>query len=127
MDNKRNKGKIGEDIACKFIENKGFKIIERNYLKKWGEIDIVAKKLNLIHFFEVKSITYNLSDNILNGHKPEDNVHGLKIKRIRRMIETYFEEEGRGVDSEFYFHILCVFMDTKTRKAQVKWIKNVIL
>jgi putative endonuclease len=37
-------GKIGEDIACKYLKSKGYKIIERNFRRKWGEIDIVCKK-----------------------------------------------------------------------------------
>ena len=37
-------GKAGEEIACRYLESKGYKIIERNFRKKWGEIDIVCKK-----------------------------------------------------------------------------------
>ncbi|MDP3764699.1 MAG: YraN family protein [bacterium] len=39
-------GKAGEDIACKYLKNKGYKIIERNFRRKWGEIDIVCLKKN---------------------------------------------------------------------------------
>lgn len=52
---KRQFGNIGEDLACVFLIKIGFTIIDRNYLKKWGEIDIVAKKNNIFHFIEVKS------------------------------------------------------------------------
>jgi len=51
----------------------------------------------------------------------------LKIRHIRRMIETYLEETGRGLDAEFQFHVLCVFMSSQERKASVKWIQNIIL
>lgn len=54
---KQKIGQIGEDCACKYLEKCGFKILERNYLKKWGEIDIVAKKGNKLHFVEVKSVS----------------------------------------------------------------------
>ena len=37
-------GRIGEDIACRYLRSKGYEIIERNFRKKWGEIDIVCKK-----------------------------------------------------------------------------------
>lgn len=115
-------GNTGEHIACIFLRNKKFKIVSRNYRKLWGEIDIVAKKTGVVHFFEVKTVvSYSVA------HRPEDNVHGLKVKRIRRMIETYLEEEGIGLDAEFYFHVLCVYFDLKTRRARVKWIENVIL
>jgi putative endonuclease len=123
---KRATGNIGENIACNFIQARGFAVVERNYLKKWGELDIIATKDRIIHFFEVKSVTETFKG-LDHGHKPEDNVHGLKAKRLRRIIETYLEEKGGGLGVEFYFHVLCVFMDMETRRAHVNWIKNVIL
>ena len=60
MDNKANArkavGEIGEEIACQFLERKGFKILERNYRKPWGEIDIIAEKDGVIRFVEVKAV-----------------------------------------------------------------------
>ena len=54
---KQKIGQLGEDSACEYLIKMGYKVIERNYLKKWGEIDIVAKKDNRIHFIEVKSVS----------------------------------------------------------------------
>jgi len=88
MDN-RKKGNKGEEVACKFIKKIGFDVIGRNYQKKWGEIDIIATKSNKVHFFEVKSVTTAFEEEFSNSHRPEDNVHGLKVKHIRRMIETF--------------------------------------
>jgi len=116
-------GNTGETIACVFLRNKGFTIVVRNYRKVWGEIDIICKKTGTTHFFEVKSVV--VTD--LMTHRPEDNVHGLKVRHIRRMVETYLEEKGIGLDAEFYFHVLCVYIDPVKRRARVKWIENVIL
>jgi len=123
---KRAKGNKGEDIACNYIETLSYRVIKRNYLKKWGEIDIIAEKDGIVHFFEVKSVTTSFSSSF-DSHKPEDNVHGLKVSHIRRMVETYLEETKRGLDAEFQFHVLCVFMDMRRRRARVKWIPNLIL
>lgn len=124
----RHKGKIGEDIACTFVEKQGFTILARNYQKMWGEIDIISENKGVIHFFEVKSISVNSLDIIEHSYRPEENVHGLKVRNIRRMIETYINERGNSLDSQpFSFHVLCVFKDQNMRKARVKWIKNVIL
>ncbi len=120
------KGDKGEDIAYSFIINKGFNVICRNYEKYWGELDIIAEKDNVLHFFEVKSVTYTpLNDK--NGHKPEDNVDGFKVRQIRRMIMTYLEESKRGFDFEFRFHIICVYMNMKNRRARVRWIENLVI
>ena len=59
---KQKIGQIGEDCACRYLVERGFKIIERNYLKKWGEIDIIAKKKKKIHFVEVKAVSRDLSE-----------------------------------------------------------------
>lgn len=120
-------GNKGESIACAFLENKGFTIVERNYRKVWGELDIIGQKSGTLHFFEVKSVAVSDHKNDPRAHRPEDNVHGLKVRHIRRMIETYFDEKGSDSDAEFYFHVLCVYMDMKTKRARVKLIENIIL
>jgi putative endonuclease len=117
--NTKEKGSIGEDVACAFLVKKGFSIVDRNYLKKWGEIDIVTKINEDLHFFEVKS-TFAFYD-------PEENVHRLKTRRLRRIIQTYLSERGYGLEYQFQFHVLCVFLNETTRRARIKWIKNVIL
>ena len=136
-DQNREKGNIGENIACKFLIAHGFTIVDRNYQKKWGELDIVAKiddqGEKSLHFFEVKSVMRNFSAGA--PYKPEDNVNNLKVRHLRKIIQTYLAEKcrlvsplhGSKVDIEFHFHILCVFMNEKTRRAKVKWIKDVIL
>lgn len=133
----REKGNIGEDIACKFLIAQGFTIVDRNYQKKWGELDIVAKvadqSVESLHFFEVKSVMRNFSAS--SPYRPEDNVHNLKVRHLRKIIQTYLAEKGRRVfrqspenmGDDFHFHVLCVFMNEKTRRAKVKWIKDVIL
>ena len=124
---KRAKGNIGEDIACVFLNRRGFRIICRNFFRKWGELDIIAEKDNVLNFFEVKSVVVGNMSCFDDNHRPEDNVDGWKIKHLRRIVETYLDFSGRGLDSEFQFHVLCVYMDLGTRLARVKWLKNVVL
>ena len=42
--NTKSKGNLSESIVCDFLVSRGYKIVDRNYLRKWGEIDIVALK-----------------------------------------------------------------------------------
>ena len=124
--NTRKIGDLGENIACKFLIKRNYSIICRNYRKLWGEIDIVAEKDSLIHFIEVKSVGLDMS-NGLDSHHPEENVDGWKIKQIRKMIETYLDENFLGLEIEFAFHVICVYLNFDKRKAKVNMIENIIL
>jgi putative endonuclease len=123
---KRIKGNKGEDISCTFLERKGFVITDRNYLRKWGELDIVAHKDGIVHFFEVKSVTW-MPVVRGNAHRPEENVNLFKGHKLRKIISTYLVDKGIGEETAFQFHVLCVYMNMKTRKARVEMIENVIL
>lgn len=126
---KRKLGDIGENIACGFLEKKGFKIIERNYLRKWGEIDIVAKKLSTIHFVEVKSVSrVTLDEPVAHEtprYRPEDNMHPWKLKRLSRVMQTYMLD--RNLDCDFQLDLITVKMDHEKRKARVEILENVII
>lgn len=128
---KQHIGKIGEDIASKYLENKGFKVICRNYLKKYGEIDIVAEKGKITHFIEVKSVSYenkpgNVS-RVTDSHRPEDNIHPQKLKRLSRTIQAYLFEKYKDQDPEWVFDAITVKIDLENRGARVKFLENLIL
>lgn len=50
-------GRLGEELAGRFLMKRGYKIVDRNYRRPWGELDIVAEKKGKIHFVEVKSVS----------------------------------------------------------------------
>ncbi len=122
--NNREKGNIGEEIACKYLAGKGFFIQERNYLKKWGEIDIIAVKDKILHFIEVKSV---IDQGRGLTHRPEENVHNLKVRRLRRTIETYLNEKKYGAEAEFKFHVVTVITNEITGKSEVNMLEDIIL
>lgn len=47
--------RLGENIAAKYLKDKGYKIIDRNFRKGYGEVDIIAVKDNVLVFIEVKT------------------------------------------------------------------------
>ena len=50
----RKLGLYGEDLACKYLQAKGYVILERNFrCRRFGEIDIVASKAGVLSFIEV--------------------------------------------------------------------------
>ena len=126
---KQKIGEIGEGEAVAFLMKQGFSILERNYTKKWGEIDIVAEKRDRIYFIEVKSVVRENLDNVLretNDYRPEDNMHPWKLKRLARAIQTYILHK-RLDDREWQFDLLVVYLDTKNNRSQVKVVSDIIL
>lgn len=123
-------GEIGENIAVKFLVKHGYSILDRNYTKKWGEIDIVAEKANKIYFIEVKSVARETLNGVLHETslgRPEDNMHPWKLKRLSRTIQTYLLSKKIGEEKEWQVDLLVVFLDLKNKKARVKMVKDIIL
>lgn len=130
---KRKIGNIGEDLACKFLRKEGLKIVERNYLKKWGEIDIVAKdnKTKCLHFVEVKTVSCEgIKEGItdkMKTYKVDDNVHSWKLKRLSRVFQTYLLDKKISKDVEWQFDIIVVFLDLKDKVSRIKYLKDIII
>lgn len=126
-------GSLGEDIASKFLINKGFEIVDRNYRKKFGEIDIVSRKEEIIHFVEVKTVSRdNPKDSIgqiddKDTFRPEDNVHPWKLKRLSRAIQVYLAERGFGEEVCWQLDVVTVTLDVKNKIARVKILEDIIL
>lgn len=98
--NTQVKGKEGEDKACKYLEIKGFRILNRNYRSRHGEIDIVAQKDKCLVFTEVKS---------WKGIPYEESGFSINKRKQGRIINTakqyLFENEKivSGLDVRFDF------------------------
>jgi putative endonuclease len=82
---RREIGRWGENLACKYLEEKGYKVIERNFFCRQGEIDIIAKdtKQKELVFIEVKT-----RSNFKYGN-PADSVNKNKQKHMVQAIKYY--------------------------------------
>ncbi len=83
---KQTKGKLGEDAAVEELVRRGHRIIERNYRKPCGEIDIISEINGFIVFTEVKTRKLN---SIVSGLEAVDT---LKRSRIIRTADCYLNE-----------------------------------
>ena len=118
---KQKTGEIGENVATKFLVKHGFVILERNYTKKWGEIDIVAQKKDKIYFIEVKSVAHETMTS-----RPEENMHPWKLKRLARVIQTYILSRNLD-DKEWQVDLLVVYLNLKDKTAKIKVVEDIIL
>lgn len=130
---KQKVGETGENIAVKHLVKHKYKILDRNYRKKWGEIDIIAKKNKVFHFIEVKSVScetwkynkINVSNETSDDYRPEENVHPWKIKRLRRAIQSYLIEKNVSHETEWQLDIMAVFIDFARKRAKIRITEDI--
>ena len=108
-------GKTGENAATKFLKKSGYKILERNFRKTYGEIDIIAKCGENIAFVEVKTRKSDAYGT------PAEFVTREKQQKIIKCAYTYIQEND--LDAEFTFDIIEVYMDGRKIK-EINHIKN---
>lgn len=129
---KQKIGKIGENIAVRFLVKRSFSILERNYTKKWGEIDIIAEKDGKLYFVEVKSASSPVGGSVTretldDSYRAEDNMHPWKAKRLSRAIQTYLLDRKINEEREWQVDLLVVSLDMENKKARVKIVKDIVL
>ena len=117
-------GEKGEDIAVKYFVKRGFKILERNYRKKWGEIDIIAEKGNILHFIEVKTVSYETD---FDNYIPEENIRIFKKKRLTRTINTYLAEKNVTHETDFQVDVVAIYLNKETGEYKIRILEDVIL
>lgn len=146
---KRQKGNIAEEITVSHLKSNGFSIIEQNYLKKWGEIDIIAEKSGIIHFIEVKSSfltemygmvadslsswEISVSREVSTSRETDDsfnpiwNMTNKKKLRLSRTIRTYLADKYRERVPDFQIDLITVSLDYSQKIAYIGGIENIIL
>ncbi len=77
------KGKLGEDRAISFLEDRGFLVIERNFYSRFGEIDLIASRDGVLHFVEVKSGEYD----------PIYQITPRKLSKILKTVQIYLSKK----------------------------------
>ncbi|AEI47746.1 YraN family protein [Runella slithyformis] len=103
-------GRLGEDKAAAFLENKGFEILARNFRFRHSEIDIIAKKNKILIFAEVKTRT-----NVSFG-MPEEFVDATKRRLIMKAAEQYiFDTDWHG---DIRFDVISVVITQHTVRIE---------
>lgn len=109
-------GKEGEELACRYITEKGFRIIERNYRFHKGEIDIIAKDQETLVFIEVK---YRKT---LEYGYPVESITPNKVKQIRHIASAYLFE--RKIDNTACRFDVIAILETEGRKPVIEHFFN---
>ena len=119
-------GSLGEKIAAQFLERKGFKVIEFNFRKQWGEIDIIAEKEGMVRFVEVKTLSRENSGGISRemSHQPEDLVDARKLRKVARTAALYMESKRDR--REYQIDVVGVILDREKSTARCRLIEQAL-
>jgi putative endonuclease len=122
-------GRLGEAVAARYLVDKGYKILERNYWRKWGELDLIAEKEGVITFAEVKTVSYETKEALVHAvthetWRPEEQVHHFKLHQIEKALETWISEHN--YEGDWQIDVLAVRIVPRETYATVGHIINVI-
>lgn len=121
---RRRLGDFGERKAARYLRFRGYRILERNYIGKHGEIDIIARKNNIVAFVEVK--TRNTASLSLYEARPAASVTPEKQRRLIRIADEYARRTHKPTQCWMRMDIVEVYTTTdKKGNSKVEKIKHI--
>lgn len=130
---KRQFGDRGEAAAAGFLRERGYRIIERNYLcPKYGEIDIVAAKMEgavfaktaVLVFVEVKTIKGDGTD--LAAALAAQNVHYYKQQRLMRTAKIYLAEKKIPPSTPWRIDVILVILSPGGDVVKIEHLESAV-
>jgi len=113
-------GFLAENLAARYLEKRGYTILELNYRKPWGEIDIIASKNGILVFVEVKA-----NRKIIVGFEPELRANSSKIDKVVRTARTYLAAKKYSSEQEWQIDVISIGLDEPREVAKVRHFKNI--
>jgi putative endonuclease len=113
-------GRLGEQLATEHLIRRGFRIVERNYRTRWGELDIVAYDGSTLAFCEVKTRRLSAA-----GRNPLESVHPLKRSKVRKMAGRWLiERTDRPYADNVRFDAIGVTLDPSGRLVSLEHLEG---
>jgi Holliday junction resolvase-like predicted endonuclease len=127
---KDKSGSLGEEIAQKYLQKRGFILLDKNYRSAGGELDILCKKDNTIHCFEVKTLS-SFTD--IKSHqemkervfRPEDHYTAKKERNVLRAFLFYLEKKYGSTDIPHHMHLISLTLYEKEKRVRIRVFWNV--
>ena len=123
-------GALGERVAATYVEKHGLRMRERNYLRKTGEIDLVAEGQEgggTLHFIEVKTILvddFPVGTPANDTYDPSVNLHAAKVRKVARTGEWYvLEHQWEG---EWQVDGCLVWLRRRDGVARVQYLPQIV-
>ena len=114
---RKSLGRLGEQLAAEHFERLGWRIVERNYQTRFGELDLVAVDGDTLVFAEVKTCRLGRGD-------PWQSLHGRKRAQVRRMSGVWFNERARPCFERVRFDAIGVLVDRDDGLVRLDHVEN---
>ena len=112
-------GRLGEVIAKRYLQNKGYRIIAQNYRTRYAEIDLIARSKDILVFIEVRT----RKDEQLGT--PEESIKRAKIRRLIRNAQAYMARMNYA--GECRIDAICVVLDGTGRVSRTNHYENITI
>ena len=109
---KKELGKKGEEAALRFLKKRGYRIVEKNYVCKMGEMDIIAKEKDTLVFVEVKTRTSTFFG------PPQLAVNSRKQRQLSKVALNYLNEK-RLKDVKARFDVVAILLRQKGEEIEL--------
>ena len=106
-------GNKGENLASNYIKSKGIEIIDKNFSTRYGEIDIIGVKRNIVYFFEVK---YRLNFHYGYG---EESITTSKVRKLRQSIEIWLTRHRDFMNYDKYLNAIIISPDNQITEFEI--------
>lgn len=123
MNNNQTLGQKGEETATEYLKKQGYEILDRNYREKWGEIDLVAKKDEVISFIEVKTLNVSRETSLVS---PFENITRKKRQNLKRSARLYLARKRYPADIEWQIDVIAIEIDQNTGKRSIEHIPQAV-
>lgn len=120
-------GAYGEEIAKTFLMERNFVFLEQNFLQKLGEIDLIMEKEGVIHFVEVKTVSFatqqTLKASYGDTYRPEEQFTQDKYRKLSNTIDTWLLKES--YEGKYQLDLLTVRLILTEKYAEVQYFEAV--
>ena len=99
-------GSSAEQATSSWLESLGYRVLDRNWRRPWGELDIVAQKDGVIHFIEVKASVQKRE-----GFEPFVRAGETKMAKVTRTARTWLAAHQYTDEREWQIDVISVIME----------------
>ena len=118
-DDRQKLGRWGEQLAAQYLESHGYKVLDRNWRCRRGEIDLVAKEGDVLVFVEVKTRRGR------DYGTPEEALTRYKVKRLLELGQRYMLERDLE-DVEWRVDLVAVELDRQGNLLRFEHVPNAV-